>query len=171
VIKKPRERGGHSPRWAAEPKKIIIIYHGAFTVVLRTLFWCLCNIAMFELLAVPQRGIPYVYMGFRIVLYISNLFCIDNSDFLPRIQYICWNFSPICFLLANVCLPRFIVAGNIRLSLLCSTHYFCIFNRNVAQQYTGNALLLFHCDCGLVEEPQRCVMRASSFLSYVNVDR
>jgi hypothetical protein len=23
VIKKPRERGGHSPRWAAELKKII----------------------------------------------------------------------------------------------------------------------------------------------------
>jgi hypothetical protein len=23
VIKKPRERGGHSPRWAAEPEKII----------------------------------------------------------------------------------------------------------------------------------------------------
>jgi hypothetical protein len=35
VIKKPRERGGHSPRWAAEPQKIIInniyvlrIYYG-----------------------------------------------------------------------------------------------------------------------------------------------
>jgi hypothetical protein len=25
VIKKPREQGGHSPRWAAEPEKIIII--------------------------------------------------------------------------------------------------------------------------------------------------
>jgi hypothetical protein len=25
VIKKPRERGGHSPRWAAEPEKIVII--------------------------------------------------------------------------------------------------------------------------------------------------
>jgi hypothetical protein len=24
VIKKPRGRGGHSPRWAAEPEKIII---------------------------------------------------------------------------------------------------------------------------------------------------
>jgi hypothetical protein len=24
-IKKPRGRGGHSPRWAAEPEKIIII--------------------------------------------------------------------------------------------------------------------------------------------------
>jgi hypothetical protein len=25
AIKKPRERGGHSPRWAAEPEEIIII--------------------------------------------------------------------------------------------------------------------------------------------------
>jgi hypothetical protein len=25
VIKKPRERGGHSPRWAAEPDKIKFI--------------------------------------------------------------------------------------------------------------------------------------------------
>jgi hypothetical protein len=30
VIKKPRERGGHSPRWAAEPEIIIII------IILRT---------------------------------------------------------------------------------------------------------------------------------------
>jgi hypothetical protein len=35
---------------------------------------------MCELVAVPQRGIPYVQMGFRIVLYISNLFAVANSD-------------------------------------------------------------------------------------------
>jgi hypothetical protein len=46
---------------------------------------------MFELLAVPQRVMPYVQMGFRKVLYIGNLFSIDNSDFLPRIRYICCN--------------------------------------------------------------------------------
>jgi hypothetical protein len=34
-------------------------------------------------------GIPYVQMGFRIVL-----FSIDNSDFLPKIHYICWNSTP-----------------------------------------------------------------------------
>jgi hypothetical protein len=39
------------------------------------------NFAMFELLAVPQRGMPYIQKGFRIILYISNLFFIDNSDF------------------------------------------------------------------------------------------
>ena len=39
------------------------IYHGEFTVARTTLFWYLCNISMFELLAVPQRGIPYVQVG------------------------------------------------------------------------------------------------------------
>ena len=36
---------------------------------------------MLELLAVPQRGMPYVQMGFRIVLYIINLFSSDSFDF------------------------------------------------------------------------------------------
>jgi hypothetical protein len=53
-------------------KILLGIYHGAFAIVRRTLFWYLCNTAMFELLAVPQRGIPYVQMGFRIILYIST---------------------------------------------------------------------------------------------------
>ena len=35
---------------------------------------------MLELLAVPHRGIPYVQMGFRIVLYISNLFSNDSFE-------------------------------------------------------------------------------------------
>jgi hypothetical protein len=43
VIKIPRERGGHSPRWAAEPEKIIIIIKK--TVKLRNykklLYWAL----------------------------------------------------------------------------------------------------------------------------------
>jgi len=48
-------------------KTLLYIYHGAFTVARRTLFRYLCNISMLELLAVPQRDIPYVQMGFRIV--------------------------------------------------------------------------------------------------------
>jgi len=42
---------------------------------------------MLELLAVPQGGMPCVQIGFRIVLYISNLFSSDIFDFLPMIQY------------------------------------------------------------------------------------
>jgi hypothetical protein len=41
-------------------KTLLDIYRGAFTVARRNLFWYLCNIAMFELLAVSQRGIPCV---------------------------------------------------------------------------------------------------------------
>jgi hypothetical protein len=41
-------------------KTLLDIYHGAFTVARRTLFCYLCNISMFELLAVPQRGIACV---------------------------------------------------------------------------------------------------------------
>jgi hypothetical protein len=44
---------------------VLGIYHGAFTVVRRTLFRYLCNIPMFESLAVPQKVIPYVQMGWR----------------------------------------------------------------------------------------------------------
>jgi len=47
---------------------LLDIYHRAFTIARRTLFWYICNISRFELLAVPQRRIPYVQMGFRIVL-------------------------------------------------------------------------------------------------------
>jgi hypothetical protein len=72
---------------------LLDIYHRAFTIAGRALFWYLCNISIFKLQAVPQRGVPYVQMGFWIVLYISNLFSIDNSDF----QYICWKFSPSRF--------------------------------------------------------------------------
>jgi hypothetical protein len=32
VITNPRERGGHSPRCAADPKKIIIIYLGTVSI-------------------------------------------------------------------------------------------------------------------------------------------
>jgi hypothetical protein len=35
---------------------------------------------VFELLAVPQTGIPFVQMGFRIVLYFINLFSCDSAD-------------------------------------------------------------------------------------------
>jgi hypothetical protein len=37
-------------------KTLLDIFHGAFTIARRTLSWYLCNIAMFELLAVPQMG-------------------------------------------------------------------------------------------------------------------
>jgi hypothetical protein len=64
------------------------MYHGALTIVRNTLFWKRCKISMLDWEAVPQRGIPYVHIGFNIVLYSISLFSSDNSDFLPMIQYI-----------------------------------------------------------------------------------
>ena len=79
-------------------------YRGTLTIDLRTLFWNICSISMLELLAVPQRGMPYVQMGLRIVLYISNLFCSVSFDFLPMIQYMRWSCNPSCFLSVKLCL-------------------------------------------------------------------
>jgi hypothetical protein len=49
-------------------KSSLDIYHGPFTVARRSLFWYLYNISMFDLLAVPRRGIRNVQMCFRIFL-------------------------------------------------------------------------------------------------------
>jgi hypothetical protein len=38
---------------------------------------------MLDVLADPHSGMPYVLIGFKFVLYTSNLFSIDSSDFLP----------------------------------------------------------------------------------------
>ena len=78
-------------------------YRGALTIDLRTLFWNHCSISMLELFAVPQRIMPYVQMGFRIVLYISNLFSNDSFDFLSMNQYMRWSCNPSCFLLVKMC--------------------------------------------------------------------
>jgi len=78
-------------------------YHGALTIDLKTLFSNLCSISMLELLAVPQRGVPYVQMGFRTVLYIRILFYSHSFDFLPMIQYMRWSCNPRCFLVVKLC--------------------------------------------------------------------
>jgi hypothetical protein len=78
-------------------------YRGALTIDLRILFWNLCRISMFDVFAVPQRGMPYVQIGLRIVLYISSLVSSGSLDSLPMIQYILWNCRPSCFLLVNIC--------------------------------------------------------------------
>jgi hypothetical protein len=37
---------------------------------------------MLDVLADPHSGMPYVHIGFKIVLYTSNLFSIDSSRLL-----------------------------------------------------------------------------------------
>jgi hypothetical protein len=56
-------------------------YSGALRIDLRTLFWNLCSISMLELLAVPQSGMPYVQMGFRIVCILVIYFLVTASTF------------------------------------------------------------------------------------------
>ena len=63
-------------------------YNGALTIDLRILFRNLCRISMFDLFAVPQRGMPCVQIGLRIVLYTSSLVSSGSFDFLPMIRYI-----------------------------------------------------------------------------------
>ena len=41
---------------------------------------------------------PYVRIGFILVLYIKSLFSIDSCDFLPSSQYNSFTLSSICFL-------------------------------------------------------------------------
>ena len=58
-----------------------LTYHGAFTIVLRILA---CNVSIlfiWLIASVPHRGIPYVQIGFMIVLYIFNLLSMLNLVF------------------------------------------------------------------------------------------
>jgi len=49
------------------------MYHGALVTILRILFCSLCSISMFDWYAAPHNGMPYVQMGFNMILYMSSL--------------------------------------------------------------------------------------------------
>ena len=55
-----------------------LTYQGPFTIVLRILASILF---IWLIAAVPHNGIPYVQIGFMIVLYIFNLFSVPSLDF------------------------------------------------------------------------------------------
>ena len=75
-------------------------YRGALVIMCRIFDCAFCSIAWFYLLAQPQISIPYVQIGFIIVLYIKSLFSVDSCDFLPT-QNIRTSLSSIC---GNLCL-------------------------------------------------------------------
>ena len=59
-----------------------LMYQGPFTIVLRILA-CITSILFIWLIAaVPHNGIPYVQIGFMIVLYIFNLFSTYQGAFI-----------------------------------------------------------------------------------------
>jgi hypothetical protein len=55
------------------------IYHGAFTIARRNIFRNICNILVFELLAVPQRE---VYLMSRVLLRIYFCLIILHFSFI-----------------------------------------------------------------------------------------
>ena len=66
-----------------------LTHQGPFTIVLRILA-CITTILLIWLIAaVPRSGMPYVQIGFMIVLYIFNLFSMLNLDFRLVSQCIC----------------------------------------------------------------------------------
>ena len=67
-----------------------LIYQGAFTIVLRILACIVSILFIWLIVAIPHSGIPYVQIGFMIVLYIFKLFSILNMDFRLVIQCICF---------------------------------------------------------------------------------
>jgi hypothetical protein len=62
-------------------------YHGASTIMRKTLDWNHSRISMFEVEAVPQSCIPKVQMGLSMVLWSSSLLVVESWDFRPSSQW------------------------------------------------------------------------------------
>ena len=67
-----------------------LTYHGTFTIFLKILACIVSILFIWLIAAVRHSGIPYVQIGFMIVLYIFNLFSILNLDFRLVSQCICF---------------------------------------------------------------------------------
>ena len=91
-----------------------LTYHSAFTIVLNILACIVSILFKWLIAAVPHNGIPYVQIGFMIVLYNFNLFFMLNLDFRLVSQYIC---------LLVVCISSII-------DLVCCFHVSCVSKRS-----------------------------------------
>jgi len=69
-------------------RSLFLMYQGALTMCLSTLFWNLCIIFILLCLVQPHSWIPYVHTGFSICLYMMSLLWRDSEEFLPINQYI-----------------------------------------------------------------------------------
>ena len=87
-----------------------LTYQGAFTIVLRILACIISILFIWLIAAVPHSGIPYVQIGFMIVLYIFNLFSMLNLDFRLVSQCICL----LVFCIFSI------------IDLVCSFHVSCV---------------------------------------------
>ena len=87
-----------------------LTYHCALTIVLRILVCIVSILFIWFIAAVSHSGIPYVQIGFMIVLYIFNLFSMLNLDLRLVSQCIC---------LLVVCILSII-------DLVCCFHVSCV---------------------------------------------
>ena len=69
-------------------RSLFLMYQGALTMLLSTLFWNHRIMSILLCLVQPQSWIPYVQTGFSICLYRSSLLWRDSEEFLPISQYI-----------------------------------------------------------------------------------
>ena len=75
-------------------RSLFLMYQGALTVFLSTLFWILCIVSILLCMVQPQSWIPYVQTGFSICLYKSSLLWRDSDESLPISQYIFFYLRP-----------------------------------------------------------------------------
>ena len=80
-----------------------LTYYGAF-IILFSIFDCSdSSLFMWLIAVVPHSGIPYVQIGFIIILYIFNLFSMLNLEFRLVNRYICLLFIRILSIIDLVC--------------------------------------------------------------------
>jgi len=56
----------------------LLTYRGAFVMSRNVFDWKACNILVLDGLLQPHSSIPYVHIGFILVLYSSSLFSTDS---------------------------------------------------------------------------------------------
>ena len=68
------------------------MYYGALVTILRILFCSLCSICMFDWDAAPHNGMPYVQMGFNMILYsVSQEECAKLRESVPYVKVYRYN--------------------------------------------------------------------------------
>jgi len=74
----------------------LVMYQDALTMILKYLFWNLCNISTFELETVPQSWMP---------IWVQGLPCTTATYSRSIVAICCWAASTFCLL--NMCFLQF----------------------------------------------------------------
>jgi hypothetical protein len=106
VIKKPREQGGHSPRWAAEPQKKILylqqgstLKHSSSSPQIAFKFFCITSLYRIKLMVFITKAessrnnqhytltVPLLYSIHRL-LHVSAVVCHHQGASWIRLSYL-----------------------------------------------------------------------------------